>query len=174
MMTERLQASAICALVFSTLLAACQVTPTTNETTGPTITFTQTGAGTITSISYSASSNTQIFFNALANDAGGVKLINLQFSPTVPSCTTGGGAVYSGDFVYKPVPPSQNIPASPNSSGQLPSELFATTTLQGPFTCTIPGQKAAGWPIGDTISAIVQATNASGKTTTATLPINLH
>ena len=98
MMTERLQASAICSLVFAALLAACQATPTTNETTGPTVTFTQTGAGTITSILYAASDNTQIFFNALANDAGGVKSINLQFSPTVPNCTTGGGAVYSGNF----------------------------------------------------------------------------
>ncbi|CAE6939155.1 hypothetical protein R69608_05139 [Paraburkholderia nemoris] len=161
-------------LVALALCACNTVTPVTNETTGPTITFSQTNVGTVTSLSYNADTSTQSFFNAVATDSGGVKSINLSFSQSVPDCTTVSGGGYTGSYSYSPVPPAESSSSTPDSSGQVPTELFTATTLQGPYTCTIPGISDPARPYGQTINATVTATNYSGISTTATLPINFY
>lgn len=157
------------------LLSACsQVTPVTTETSGPTIAFTQSSVGNITSLSYSPDTNTQVFFNAVATDPGGVKSLTLTFDQLVTSCTTTGGAVVGGGtFPYSPVPANQSTSSTPDSNGQVPNELFTVTTLQGPYTCQQYVTPGTSRPYGDTINATAVATNYSGKTTTSTLPITL-
>jgi hypothetical protein len=177
------------AMLAAALLSACNsTTPVTTETTPPTISFRSTGTGcpdsrgpcVITSLSANADGPASVFFTALANDTGGVKSMDLSFSTQVAGCTDtktttkydGPGAVYN----YTPVPASQNQTSSPGSNGQLPTELFTMTQLQGPYTCVVGcppicTTNAATRPYGQTIYAIVTATNSSGKSSTGRLPI---
>lgn len=168
------------AVLLPILMAGCnEVTPVTNETTGPTITFTQTatGSASLTQILVDPDGNAQVTFNALANDPGGVKEIGISFDDQLypPSeCMTLDGAGYGGGtFPYGPIPADQTSTSSPNAMGQVPTELFIVNTLQGPFTCDLSavGIQATARPYGDTIHATVSATNYSNKTTTAILDI---
>lgn len=154
------------------LLAACStnVTPVTTETTGPSVVFRQ-GNNNITSLSVNADTNSSQFFAFDANDAGGVKSISITFSPSVNQCTTVSGAGYSGVYTYSPSIPPESSSSTPDSMGQVPPELFTDTTLQGPYTCVIPGISQSARPYGQTIYAFGSATNYSGKTSTAQLPI---
>jgi hypothetical protein len=77
-------------------------------------------------------------------------------------------------FNYEPVPPPQSSTSTLDTMGQVPTELFTDTLLQGPFTCTIPGITVGGViarPYGQTLNATCNATNYSSKTSTAVLPI---
>jgi hypothetical protein len=161
------------------LLAAAgcsNVTPVTNETTAPTVVFTQSGApGNITSLTLNPDSNAAQFFNAVATDPGGVKSINLVFTSGTAFCTTVMGAVYSGVFTYSPVPANQSTTSTPDGMGFVPTELFTTSTVQGPFTCdTFLHPPQTSRPYGDTVYANVTATNYSGKSTNASLPMTFQ
>jgi hypothetical protein len=162
-------------LVAATLsLTACNdVTPVTTETTGPSVVFRSAGSN-ITSLSVNADSAATESFDCVATDNGGVQSINLSFPSTVSNCTTTSGAGYSGVYSYAPVPPPESSSSTPNSMGQVPTELFTVTNLQGPFTCSIPGVTGNGVvarPYGQTINATCNATNYSSKSSTAVLPI---
>jgi hypothetical protein len=175
-------------ILAAAMLSACNsTTPVNTETTPPTISFKSTGTGcpdsrgpcVITSLSANADGPASVFFIALANDMGGVKSMDLSFSTQVAGCTDtktttkydGPGAVYN----YTPVPASQNQTSSPGSNGQVPTELFTMTQLQGPFTCVVGCPpictNEVTRPYGQTIYAIVTATNSSGKSSTGKLPI---
>ena len=154
-------------------LAGCKVGQLTNETAGPTLSFSsQKRSDTITSLLVDADSVGATIFYARADDNGGVKDIALTFPSKVESCTTVSGADHSGGaFLYAPVPGGRSATASPDDMGAVTSELVIASTFQGPFTCSIPGVTETARPYGDTITATLTATNYSGKTSTATLPI---
>jgi hypothetical protein len=163
-------------LLLMTAAGCSNVPPVTSETAGPKVVFTQSGVpGNITSLTLNADSNAAQFFNAVATDPGGVKSINLVFTSGTGSCTTVMGAVYSGVFTYSPVPANQNTTSTPDGMGLVPTELFTTSTVQGPFTCnTFLNPPQTSRPYGDTVYANVTATNYSGKSTNASLPMTFQ
>jgi hypothetical protein len=165
-----MRTASIIAFVALAATAGCTyVTPVTTEKQGPTISFTQTSVGAISGLSYPVSSSTKAFFNTIATDPGGVQTLLLLFPSSPQACVTSNGGLGSS-FNYSPVPPSQSVGPAPNAMGQVPTELFLVSTLQGPFTCT--GSFGPGFPSG--IIATAQATNYSGQPTTVQFPITFQ
>jgi hypothetical protein len=167
----------IIALVLTAGLASgCAVTPITTETSGPTITFGSNSVSNgqnLTSLNYGTTANTPAYLYVSATDNGGVKSLYVNFSSTVPFCNVNNGAVYSGVYIYSPQIPSASATSTPNSQGQVPNTLLTTSTIQGPFSCTVQGI-GVGAPFGQTITVTASATNYSNRTTTSTLPITLQ
>lgn len=150
-----------------------EVTPKTNENSGPSIVYRQ-GGTIITRLSVNADSSASESIACDATDNGGVKSLTLSFPSTVSACTTTSGGGYTGVYTYAPIPPPEHATSTPNAMGQVPTELSTDFTLQGPFTCDNPGVTGNGVvarPYGQTINATCSATNYSGKTSTALLPI---
>ena len=159
-------------------LSACnKVTPVTNETSGPVITVTQTATGSspLSTVTASPDGSQTTTFNVLANDNGGVKSLVVTWPPFVDSCTTVGGATYSGgaDFPWSPIPGDQATSQVPDSNGQVATELFVVENLgPGPFTCNDFQEVGdVARPYGQTVTVRAVAVNFSGKSTTLDFPV---
>ncbi len=165
-------------ILFVFLLSSCAlVTPVTNETTGPTITFNSARNSNIPYLSVSSSefvANPTVL-TAVANDNGGVQSLSLSFSNVTADCAI-GGTTYEGSFLFSPVPAQQSTTSTPDSSGKVSPSLAIISNLQGPYTCTVPGvgNENSGKPAFNApFTATAIASNYSGKSTTATLQIYL-
>jgi hypothetical protein len=163
-------------IAVATCLAGCAaVIPVTNETTGPTITFTN-NIGWLPNGTIDVNATSVLLVTAYAQDNGGVKSMNLAFSQSVPGCYSQGGGLQNGPLAYRPIPLSQSAVSIPDSSGKAAIELITVAAGQGPYTCYLPAALTSSHqgtlqPFGQTIFAIATATNYSGKSTTASLPM---
>lgn len=113
----------------------------------------------------------------VVRDPNGVKQIRLDFTSTVPHCTSPSGAVWDGAFPVTPVPSEQVQTLQADGSGQVLTSLPLLATVAGPFSCAVPGN-GSGAPYGDTISVTCTGLNWSAKpadaSATANLAITIH
>lgn len=183
----RYNATAYVTAVLAIGLMGCSVNTKTNETAGPKVVFRQ-GDSTIADLFLTPDSATPASFApetfaCVATDPGGVKSISLSYSDTTTLCVFSGGcgtltSFCIGDGATFHISPSMPAPQSatshPDSSGQVPNELFLLSTLQGgPYECAATKDKKTvrGEPFGQTVKATCSATNYSGKSSTSILPV---
>jgi hypothetical protein len=172
------------------ILVGCSVNPKTHEKSGPSVVFRERD-NNISALYLSPSAATAptaaIFapepLACVAKDPGGVQSISLSFTQTVDLCVFPGGCGSSfciGDdatFHISPaLPAEQTATSHPDSSGQVPNELFLSSTLEGAYLCTASkdGRTATGEPYGQSIKATCTAANYSMKSTTVTIPVTFN
>jgi hypothetical protein len=179
--------SAYFLLALAVALVGCSVNPSTHEKSGPSVVFRERD-NTISALFLTPSSATPATFApeplaCVATDPGGVQSISLSFSPTVNLCVFSGGCGSSfciGDdaiFNISPaLPAAQTAASHPDSSGQVPNELFLFSTLEGAYQCTATknDKRVSGEPYGQSINATCTATNYSKRSTTVTLPVTFN
>jgi hypothetical protein len=152
------------------------VTPITTETMGPTVTIGWRGEvysqnATPVPPTYQESSSAPFYFNVSASDPGGVKSLYLNFSSNSAQCYFSNSGTYSGAFVA--AIPSGAATSSPNSQGQVPTNLATASSFQGPFSCTEQGVPGTGVVVGP-IYVTATATNYSGRTSTQNVVLTLQ
>jgi hypothetical protein len=173
------------AIVMVIGLTGCYVNPVTDEKKGPDVFFRE-GDKTIDDVFLTANMATPAKFGPEssiacdATDPGGVKSISLSFEDTTKVCVTSGGCGASGicpgsGGMLSPLLGNfQSETSHPDSSGQVPSELFLLATLKDDaYECikSGDGKTIRGEPFGQTVKATCEATNYSGKKSTATLRV---
>jgi hypothetical protein len=97
----------------------------------------------------------------VVSDPGGVKSAALQFSDGVDGCNV-NGAIYSGVFTLSPVPSPLFQALSGDAQGQVLDTLPLLASLQGPFSCEVPGV-GVGVPTGESIRITCHGENWSQK-----------
>jgi hypothetical protein len=178
------------AFALVTVVLGCSVSPGTHEKTGPSVVFRE-GDKTIDRLFLDPNTATPSVFAAksfacVANDSGGVASVTMSFSQTIDICVFNGGCgdlttfcLYGGGLHYHlspAMPALQTATSHPDSSGQVPNELFLFANLQGPYKCvgTERDITKVGEPYGQTVTAMCTATNYSKKQTSASLPITFN
>jgi hypothetical protein len=173
-----------------TALAAssgCSVNPSTHEKSGPTVVFRQRESN-ISALFLTPGSSTPATFTTeplacVATDPGGVQSISLSFTQTISLCVFSGGCGMSfcisdgATFNLSPgLPAAQTATSHPDSSGQVPNELFLLAILQGAYECTATAhdKTVRGEPFGQSVSAICSATNYSKRSSTVTIPVTFN
>jgi len=166
--------------VMAAIVGACSVKPDPNDSSKPSVIINVRGVdGAYTPASQatmSAGTTNQLNMNCVVKDAGGVSAINLSFTSASNSCTV-SSTIYNGVFSISSVPATQSSTYVPDAQGNVKDERFYFATLQGPFTCNVPGV-GTGAPLGATITATCTgknfANNPANKTATAKLSIKLQ
>lgn len=162
------------------LSIGCKTTgPNTNDSTPPTVEFKVKGANgqyaTASSATLTAASNEAVDFMCVNSDPEGVSSIALSYSNHADSCTTSGGAIYSGSFTIDglPAPATQNL--SPNQ-GQVLTSIPLLATVKS-LSCSIPPQ-LKGFPYGAKVTVTCTgknySSNSQASTTVKTLDIKLQ
>jgi len=166
-------------------LVGCAVNPVTDEKTGPKVVFRQ-GDKNVDNLFLTPSGATPVKFGpgdvtCVATDSGGVKSISLSFSDSTTLCVYTGPCgtptpfcIGTGGPISPSMPATQSATSHPDSMGQVPNELFLDTTIkEAAYECsdTGGGKTVSGEPFGQSIKATCDATNYSGKTSTATLRV---
>lgn len=154
--------------------------PNTNDSTPPTVEIKVKGANgqyaTASSATLAVSSNDALDLMCVNSDPEGVSSIALSYSNHSDSCTTGGGAIYSGSFTIDgvPAPATQNL--SPNQ-GQVLTSIPLLATVKAPLSCSIPPQ-LKGFPYGAKVTVTCTgknySSNSQASTTVKTLDIKLQ
>ena len=153
-----------------------------NDSTPPTVEIKVKGGNgqyaPAATASLATASTDRVDLMCVNSDPEGVSSISLNFSNHSDSCTTDGGAIFSGSFSILGVPSAETQDLQPDAQGQVLTTIPLLATVKAPLTCSVPGQPGKAFPYGAKVTVTCTGKNWSSNnqvsTTVKTLTIDLH
>jgi hypothetical protein len=171
---------ALAAVLFIGVFGCNKIVKDTNDKSPPQVEIKVRGAdgqyADASSVKLDVRGTGQLDWMCIVSDANGVKSVSISYGGSLDGCTI-GSAVWDCVAGYQPHPQNLFQKIDPDPQGKVLDKLPLLATVNGPLSCTCPGQQGTGAPIGRSLKAICTGANWSSdptkSTTTKTLTIEL-